>query len=369
MIAQTARIIYRETNRFENVGHGTVGGWFLGDAGWLISDGIIGHSDLTAGSIMQDILSNRNSQFARIAKNLPGAVAYDNYRPLNIPGRYDGAVLSEVVLDLFPHVSSNQWEEWFDAGYITKEGCPVSHEYLVRGGEQLMHLFPDTVEPDVNANIRLIWEDSSLIGLIKPAPLPSHPSGRFNRNTLTYLLEQVYGSGVIRLVHRLDANTSGVMLLAKSADVATELRMQFESGQVVKTYIARVIGHPSAQKFVGDSPIGRHRFQAGSRGVSEKGVAALTEFHVLKKLDDGTSLIQAEPKTGRTNQIRIHLWDAGYPILGDPTYLAGHRTDSRQTLDTDDVAMCLHAKSLEFVHPETSEVIRFESDMPQWDLS
>ena len=154
-----------------------------------------------------------------------------------------------------------------------------------------MHLFPDTVEPDVNANIRLIWEDSSLIGLIKPAPLPSHPSGRFNRNTLTYLLEQVYGSGVIRLVHRLDANTSGVMLLAKNADIATELRMQFESGQVVKTYIARVIGHPSAQKFVGDSPIGRHRFQAGSRGVSEKGVAALTEFRVLKKLDDGTSLI------------------------------------------------------------------------------
>lgn len=317
---------------------------------------------------MRDLILKRNQQFAIASRFLPGADPYDNERPLNIPGRYDGMMLWDVVLDLFPHISERQWDEWFSSGHLTQDNIPVRKSRKVRGGESFVHVFPGTVEPPVNANIRCVWEDDSVVGLIKPAPLPVHPCGRFNRNTLSYFVDRVFGRNSLRLVHRLDANTSGLMLLAKSPEVATDLREQFESGSVEKQYLARVIGSPDQATFTCDAKIGRRRIDAGGRGVEEEGQAAETSFQVLHVFSDGTSLVRATPKTGRTNQIRIHLWEVGFPILGDPTYLPSKRTCAKQTVSVDDPPMCLHAQSLSFVHPDSQLAMKLEAELPGWAL-
>ena len=318
---------------------------------------------------MRDLILKRNQQFAIASRSLPGAEAYDNERPLNIPGRYDGMMLWDVVLDLFPHISERQWDEWFSDGHLTQDNIPLSRSRKVRGGESFVHLFPATIEPPVNAKIKCVWEDDSVVGLIKPAPLPVHPCGRFNRNTLSYFVNQVFGRDVLRLVHRLDANTSGLMLLAKSPEVATDLRGQFESGSVEKQYLARVIGSPSQAKFSCDAKIGKRRIDAGGRGIEEKGQAAETFFEVLHVFSDETSLVRATPKTGRTNQIRIHLWEVGFPILGDPTYLPNKRTCAKQTVSVNDPLMCLHAQSLSFVHPGSQCEMKLEAELPDWAVT
>ncbi|MEC8474144.1 MAG: RluA family pseudouridine synthase [Planctomycetota bacterium] len=316
--------------------------------------------------MMQDLLEKRNSQLSSVTMPLPGASPYDNERPLNIPGRYDGGTLFEVVVSLFPHIQPSQWQAWFDAGHIRKKGVPVQSNRTVRGGESFIHVFPKTVEPDVNVDVRWIWEDDSVVGLFKPAPLPVHPCGRFNRNTLMHFINQVMGEGVLKLVHRLDANTSGLMLFAKSAEASDSLRHQFESGGVEKRYIARVIGQPLQDRFVCDAPIGRSRVLAGGREIEELGLTAITEFQVIARMRDGTSMVEAVPKTGRTNQIRIHLWEMGYPIVGDPAYLPDKQRVNRQTLNLSDDPMCLHAESLRFIHPRDKKPIQLKVGLPRW---
>ena len=126
---------------------------------------------------MQDLLEKRNSQLSSVTMQLPGASPYDNERPLNIPGRYDGVNL-EVVVSLFPHIQPNQWQTWFDAGHIRKNGVPVQGN---RTGEvvSLYPRFSKDCRTGWNVNVRWIWEDDSVVGLFKPAPLPVHPRGRF----------------------------------------------------------------------------------------------------------------------------------------------------------------------------------------------
>ncbi|MFN9977312.1 MAG: pseudouridine synthase, partial [Phycisphaerae bacterium] len=106
------------------------------------------------------------------------------------------------------------------------------------------HLQPGTVEPDVNAEIRFLYEDANLIVLEKPAPLPMHASGRFNRNTLRYLINQIYYPERPHMIHRLDANTSGILLLCRRQWVARQIQKQFENRSVEKVYLAKVHGHP-----------------------------------------------------------------------------------------------------------------------------
>lgn len=315
---------------------------------------------------MKNLLSLRSIELTKIADPLPGSIPYDNHRPLNIPGRFDGQMLFDTVIELFPHISRQQWEAWFDSGHILQNGAPVQPGRVVRGGECFQHVFPDTVEPPVSTEIRWVWEDDCVVALAKPSPLPVHPCGRFNRNTLGFFLDQIYGLGALRLVHRLDANTSGLMILAKTTQYATDLRKQFEASIVEKRYLARVMGHPLTESFHCDEPIGRHRFGAGGRTVEESGLPALTNFRVLERYGDGTSLVTAEPKTGRTNQIRIHLWQLGFPIIGDPTYLSEGRTQAKQTLSPDEPVMCLHAASLRFQHPQTLTEMKLCAESPPW---
>jgi RluA family pseudouridine synthase len=297
---------------------------------------------------------------------LPGSVPYDNFRPINVPVRFDRQTLLECVCGMHPHVSPVQWRSWFQQGHILRGVEPMSMSQIVRGGQQYRHLFPDTVEPDVDAGIEILWEDDALIAVNKPAPLPVHPCGRFNLNTLTSLLSHVYQPDDLRVVHRLDANTTGVMLLARTVDAATNLRIQFQENAIQKTYLVRSDGHPASEHFCCTDPIAKHRSQAGSREIDPQGHPASTEFRVLRRSGEGSALLQARPLTGRTNQIRIHLWGLGMPVLGDPAYLKGKQRAASQTLRVDQPPMCLHASRLSLIHPLSGEPMQFSSPNPAW---
>jgi RluA family pseudouridine synthase len=163
----------------------------------------------------------------------------------------------------------------------------------------------------------------------------------------------------------LDANTTGVVVLSRTRNVAAKVQPQFEHGKVRKRYVARVHGVPNTTEFRCDAPIVPRSTQAGARHVGQGGQAATTEFAVLREQDDGTSLVTASPITGRTNQIRIHLCHLGFPIVGDQLY-CGEELGDRQTLDLHEQQLCLHAHRIQFEHPENGRRVEYSAPLPKW---
>ena len=299
---------------------------------------------------------------------LPGSVPHDNFKPLNVPLECDGSTLLEAVCRVVKAMDEKQWLSRFAADRVLDIDThkPVQPDRIVRAGERFVHRIEQVIEPDVSADVTIIHEDEALIVLNKPAPLPVHPGGRFFRNTLQHLLNEVYAPQKPNLAHRLDANTTGVMLATRTRHFASLLQPQFTRGEIVKTYAVRVHGHPVADSFICEAPISEEAGALGSRTVDASGLPARTEFSVKQRLADGTTLLEGRPITGRTNQIRIHLWHLGFPICGETTYLEGGRIGTQQTLGIGDPPLCLHAMSIAFAHPSTKAPMEFSSPPPDW---
>jgi UPF0176 protein len=322
---------------------------------------------LTAAEALDRTIAEREAAIARATTPLPGSVPYDNLRPLSISAKYDGAALLEMLCAVFPHLSREYWQERFERGLIVDDRQqPVGLERIVRSGERYLNRMPAMSEPAVNAAIRVLHEDAAIVVVDKPAPLPLHPSGRFNRNTLQSILNDVYQPQKLRPVHRLDANTTGVVLFARTGAMARKLQTAFAAGAVDKLYLARIQGSPEAEGFVCDAAIGTATTDLGARDVDEQGLPAVTEFRVLRRFDDGTTLVEARPITGRTNQIRVHLWHLGWPIVGEQAYLPGRQLGETQTHGVDDPPLCLHAWRIEAEHPQSGERVAFEAAPPAW---
>jgi RluA family pseudouridine synthase len=287
---------------------------------------------------------------------------------LRIAARHDGFTLLDFLCEVFTHIPRENWLTSIAAGdLVDRAYSPVAASHVVRPGESYYTRERLQIEPDVNADIELLHEDSALIVVNKPAPLPMHPSGRFRRNTLEWILRQVYAPQKPRPAHRLDANTSGLAVFTRSAFHARVLQPQFERGEVLKRYLARVIGHPPEDRFECKAAIATTVGHSGARVVDEDvGVHAHTEFEVLARFSDGTSLLSVTPLTGRTNQIRVHIWHLGWPIRGDAMYQPGHQLGQVQTHAVDDAPLNLHAWQLVFTHPETGNRVNFEAPMPEW---
>ncbi|MBL9177721.1 MAG: sulfurtransferase [Verrucomicrobiaceae bacterium] len=298
---------------------------------------------------------------------LPGSVPYDHERPLHIPAVCDQKTVVDAFDHVMPHIGREVWLQTAQNGRLKdKDGRPVAADHLVRAGEHYLQHTPAQREPDVNADIRVLFEDEAILVLNKPAPLPVHAGGRFNRNTLQHILDLVWHPLRPRSVHRLDASTTGVMVLCKTRHFARLVQPQFERGEVEKVYLARVQGHPPQDAFTCDAPVSAEAGKLGARSVEAGGLEAKTEFRVLKRDAGGTALLEARPVTGRTNQIRIHLWHLGHSIEGDAAYLAGGGLGETQTLSAGDPPLCLHAWKLAFTHPLTRERMMFEAGRPQW---
>ncbi len=328
-------------------------------------------------------LAQRHEALRRITVPLPGRLPYQNQRPLNVPADFDGRSALDFLCGILGHIPREEWQRVCESGRLRRRinkvrsrrteiesTVHVSGDEIVRAGQQYLHLLPSASEPDVNADLKIVYEDEAVLVIDKPAPLPMHPCGRFNRNTLQYILGKVYVPQSPRPAHRLDANTTGLVLFARTRHFAKRLQAQFDpagSDSIEKCYLARVQGHPETDLFTCRLPISGEAGHVGSREIDmEHGLSAHTDFRVLDRFPDGTSLLEVIPQTGRTNQIRVHLWALDLPICGDSTYLPGQALGEIQTASVDAPPLCLRAHQIAFVHPLTKERMVFQAERHDW---
>ncbi len=303
---------------------------------------------------------------------LPGSEPYDNQRSIRVKAKFAGLSLIDFLIQYHPPTPLRLWREWIDAGEICIDSFPVRAERTVREGDHFVQTMRDVTEPDVANSIEIIHEDDSILVVNKPAPLPIHPSGRFHRNTLSWMLGSVYPNEILRVAHRLDANTTGVAVLCRTKEAAGYIQPQFERREVEKVYLVRTIGivpwerHRCELSIAHASEVMQRRLSVGARTTDESGQSARTDFEVIERLPDQTTLLRAIPFTGRTNQIRVHLWSMGFPVLGDLLYLPDRKLGEQQTHSLTDPPMCLHAHKLTFSHPQFCHRVTHESPAPIW---
>ncbi|MBG85747.1 MAG: sulfurtransferase [Verrucomicrobiales bacterium] len=318
------------------------------------------HCWRSSRELMQGLLEERRIALEECIDPLPGSIPYENRRPMCVNARFDRASAIDFLVGMNTIHSREDWLDLCARGAVQMNGRPIGSDETLRAGMRLEHVAPATVEPDVNPKIEFLHEDEHIVVLSKPAPLPMHPCGRFNRNTFQFLLRAVYPNLKIRPAHRLDANTSGVAVCSKTRAVAAKLQPQFERGTVKKKYLALVHGVPASDEFESRAGISREPTAVGGRTIDPDGLDAHTKFRVITRSGD-RSLIEALPLTGRTNQIRLHLWHSGHAIVGDPLYLPDGNMGEQQTLDVHAAPMCLHAAELEFIHPMSGERVSFQA--------
>ncbi|WP_404305117.1 RluA family pseudouridine synthase [Neorhodopirellula lusitana] len=298
---------------------------------------------------------------------LPGCQPYTHHRVMRVRQAFDNLTLIEFLSLYHPPTLKSDWERWIDTAAITLNGERVSANQTVSAGQRFEQTTVGVVEPEVARRIEILHEDKWLLVVDKPAPMAVHPSGRFNRNTLTELLKPYFPGETLRVAHRLDANTQGVMVLCRTREAASIVQPQFEQRTAAKQYIAHVKGTPTWHRHACQLPICKAAEASdasdtiGARIVDPDGQPAHTDLEVLEKLDNGDSLVQASPITGRTNQIRVHLWALGHPILGDPLYLPGGQLGTQQTLSVEDPCMRLRAQRLTIRHPSDGSPVTYES--------
>ena len=316
---------------------------------------------------MQQSLDKRRTDLARVVHPLPGSIPYENIRPIAVKEDFDGWTLSNLLEKLFPQIELAEWQQRLAAGrFRHQHGYVVDGSQVVRAGERYEQTMTLSAEPDVNADIRFLYEDAALIVVRKPAPLPMHPCGRYHRNTLQHIINLVVHPAP-RAAHRLDANTSGLVLFARTKHICSQLQSQFITGKIEKTYLVRVQCQPTWNHHVCELPISQGPAVAGSRVVDEKdGLPSRTDFSVIKRDIDGTALLEARLHTGRTNQIRVHLWHLGFPVCGDATYLAEGQVAATQTLDVDTAPLQLHAWKISCLHPLSKQRVEFTDVRPAW---
>ena len=247
---------------------------------------------------------------------------------------------------------------------------PVKPSYILKNGDVIGLALPENKELKIKAEaiaLDIIYEDEYLVVVNKPADMIVHPTGKICSGTLVNALlyhckDSLSGiGGVIRpgIVHRLDKNTSGLMVVAKNDSAHLDLSRQMKDHQVTKKYIALVHGNLKDDSGIIDAPIGRSLKNRKKMAVTVEGKSreAITHFKVLKRFS-GYTLVEATLRTGRTHQIRVHLAFIGYPIVGDQLY--GHR---RQGLNINRQA--LHSYVLGFVHPASKKYMEFSAPLPK----
>jgi len=281
-----------------------------------------------------------------------------------VPDEYDGWRLDKYLAARFTYFSRNRWTLEIQRGCITRNGrIAVKTDERVHFDDCISFNPGDQQEPEVDLNYTVLYEDEYLIAINKTGNLPVHPSGKFFQHTLLYHMEAA-GNCKFYPVHRLDRETSGVILFGKNSRTASKLQNCLKTA--VKTYIAVVRGTPLDKIFTTAAPLGNEldapvSKKQGTRSLSVK--SASTAFQVLYT-NNTYSLIKALPRTGRYHQIRAHLEHAGFPIVGDKLY-GGNQTCYLEFVKTGFSESlsnklgfqrtALHARSLKFHHPHLNK--------------
>ncbi len=286
-----------------------------------------------------------------------------------IGGRVD-RYLSENYL----FFSRAGWQKKIKSSMVFVNSSPVKGSYKLKLGDQLSYMYPAEDEPEVDKNIFLIAEHDEVMAIYKPGYLPMHENGPWKRNTFAQLLIDQFGEGCAA-VHRLDRETSGIVLCSKNSELRKKLSQQWVDGEVEKEYLAICNGVPQEDYFEVDAPIGD---AIGSsirikKAVNPEGLESLTKFMVEKRAEK-FSFIRAFPKTGRTNQIRVHLEHAGHLIVGDKMYHPDESVFNEYYEKGDGPWISertgyyrhlLHAAKISYTHPRSRKRITISCDAPE----
>jgi 23S rRNA pseudouridine1911/1915/1917 synthase len=284
---------------------------------------------------------------------------------LSISNEHEQIRLDRLLTSHFPAYSRTYFQELIDLGLVLVNGERWKKKDLPRPGDTVEICFQLrdelSVEPEAIA-LDILYEDPFLIAVNKPAgmvvhPAPGHPRHTF-ANALLHHCKTLPHEGTLRpgIVHRLDKETSGVLLAAKTTEAHQKLVALFAERKIEKTYLAIAVGNPGSAEI--RAPIGRHPLRRKEMTIRPEGKEAVSDVTVVKTWD-GLSLLSIRLITGRTHQIRVHLKSRGTPVLGDAVYGSPSANDRHGAL-----RQMLHAHTIKLTHPMTGESLSLEAPLP-----
>ncbi|MFG6160682.1 23S rRNA pseudouridine(1911/1915/1917) synthase RluD [Halomonas sp. 1390] len=291
-----------------------------------------------------------------------------------VPERMAGLRLDQAAAELFADFSRERLKSWIKNGALTLDGQPAKPKDKVYGGEALVlaaEIEDDTRFEPEDIPLTVVYEDEAVLVIDKPPGLVVHPAaGNPDGTLLNALLHHDPGLAAIPragIVHRLDKDTSGLMVVAKTLAAQTALVEQLQARSVSREYDAVVVGVMTAGGTV-DAPIGRHPRDRKRQAVNASGKPAVTHYRVVERFRAHTH-VRCKLETGRTHQIRVHMAHIRYPLIGDPVYggrlkLPAGADDQLKEILREFPRQALHARKLAFVHPESGERMAFRAALP-----
>ena len=281
----------------------------------------------------------------------------------------EGMRLDKFLAESIDYLTRSALQKVIASGGVTVDGKEAAKSRVLKAGEDVSVTVPDAVELDVepqNIPLDIYYEDDDLLVVYKPKGMVVHPApGNHDGTLVNALLWHCKGSlsginGVLRpgIVHRIDKDTSGLLLVAKNDFAHVNLAAQIKEHSLNRIYQAMVYGSNIPDEGDIDAPIGRSRKDRKKMAVIDVGRSAQTHYSVIKRYK-GFSHIQCNLKTGRTHQIRVHMAYIGHPVAGDPVYGPGN-------VITQLNGQCLHAGTIGFVHPRSGEYMEFTAPLPEY---
>lgn len=282
----------------------------------------------------------------------------------------DDERIDKVVTEWFADLSRSYIQKMIKDGNIFVNGKNIKSNYRVKEGDQIRCSIPACVEPEIAAQdipLDILYEDEDLLVVNKPKGMVVHPSaGHYSNTLVNALLFHCHGqlsgiNGVFRpgIVHRIDKDTTGSLIVCKSEAAHKGIAMQLKEHSITRKYRAICYGNFEQDQGTVDAPIGRDVRDRKKMAANEKnGKPAVTHYRVLQQFQ-GFSYIECELETGRTHQIRVHMTSIGHPLLGDEVY--GRRTCKYKLQ-----GQCLHAMTIGFVHPVRGEYMEFTAPLPDY---
>jgi 23S rRNA pseudouridine1911/1915/1917 synthase len=282
-----------------------------------------------------------------------------------VPDEMGGLRLDQALARLFPQYSRSRLQEWLKSGHIVVDGRSPAGREAVVGGERIALRPPELPESAApraqRMPLKIVHEDRDLIVIDKPPGLVVHPgAGQPDRTLLNALLAHAPSlAGVPRagIVHRLDKDTSGLLVVAKTVESQASLVTQLAERSMKRVYLALVQGDPPASGTI-DAPVGRDAKVRTRMAVTHRGKAARTSYKVLERFGRA-ALVECRLETGRTHQIRVHFQHIRHPLVGDTVYRRGTRHG------IDFPRQALHAAELALVHPSSGETLTWRAAPPR----
>ena len=284
------------------------------------------------------------------------------------------ARLDKFLQKQFPDTSRGAFQRFIQDGDVRVDGKTVKTTHHPRAGEEIIITWPEpepTEAQPEDVPLKVLYEDDRLLVINKPAGLVVHPAAGHARGTLVNALlyhcaGQLSGvGGVARpgIVHRLDKETSGCLVVAKDDSAHHALSAQFANRKTTKIYQALVCGHPRKERITVKAPIARHPVHRKKMAIVERGRNSHTDFRMLEALHD-SALVEAKLHTGRTHQIRVHLQHLGCPLVGDPVYGGRPARQFAQSTGYEAPRQMLHAAALGFTHPLSGKEMEVNAPLP-----